>query len=75
MKQQARGAFQLPTLTIYVALYQLLQLSMDDNGDPGSTDTLAVTVNNSAGGLWFTSNWNGTRTIEQLLSGGNLSVR
>ena len=32
------------------------------------TDTLGITVNNSAGGLWFTSNSNGTRTIERASS-------
>lgn len=51
-----------------------LQFTMDDNGEPGSSDTLGVTVWNKNGGMWFSSNWNGVRTVEQLLGGGNLIV-
>jgi hypothetical protein len=51
-----------------------LQFSMDDNGEPGSSDTLGVTVWNKNGGMWFSSSWNGVITIEQLLGGGNLVV-
>ena len=51
-----------------------IQVTMDDNGEPGSSDTLGVTVWNKNGGMWFASNWNGTLTIEQLLAGGNLIV-
>jgi hypothetical protein len=29
---------------------------------------------NKNGGLWFTSDWNGTRAVEQLLAAGNLKV-
>jgi hypothetical protein len=52
-----------------------LQVQMTDKGEPGSSDSIAVTVWNKAGGLWFSSNWNGTKTIEQTLGGGNLQVR
>jgi hypothetical protein len=51
-----------------------LQLSMTDNGEPGSSDTIGIQVINKQGGLWFSSNWNGTSTVEQVLAGGNLSV-
>jgi len=51
-----------------------LQVTMTDNGEPGSTDTVAITVWNKAGGLWFSSKWDGTKTVEQLLGGGNLVV-
>jgi VCBS repeat-containing protein len=51
-----------------------LQVKMTDNGSPGSTDTIAVTVWNKNGGLWFASNWDGKKTVEQLLDGGNLEV-
>jgi hypothetical protein len=51
-----------------------LQVSMTDAGEPGSSDKIAITVWNKAGGLWFASHWNGSRTMEQLLSGGNLKV-
>ncbi len=51
-----------------------LQVSMTDGGEPGSSDKIAITVWNKAGGLWFASHWNGSKTTEQLLSGGNLKV-
>ena len=52
-----------------------LQLWVTDNGEPGISDTLAIQVLSKDGGTWFTSNWDGTRTVEQVLGGGNLSVR
>ncbi|HET7081541.1 MAG TPA: hypothetical protein VFM49_29285, partial [Chloroflexia bacterium] len=51
-----------------------LQLTMTDRGEPGANDTLAITVWNRNGALWYASNWNGTRTVEQVLGGGNLAV-
>jgi hypothetical protein len=52
-----------------------LQLTMTDNGEPGFLDTLAIQVLDKTGGMWFSSNWSGTTTVEQLLGGGNLAVR
>ena len=52
-----------------------LQVAMTDKGEPGSSDSIAITVWNKAGGLWFSSNWYGTKTIEQILGGGNLQAR
>jgi hypothetical protein len=52
-----------------------LQVTMTDRGEPGSTDTIGITLWNKDGGLWFSSNWSGTRTLEQSLAGGNLVVR
>ena len=52
-----------------------LQLWVTDNGDLGSSDTLAIQVLSKDGGTWLTSNWDGgTRTVEQVLGGGHLSV-
>ena len=53
----------------------VLQVTMTDRGEPGRTDSIAVTVWNRSGGLWFTSRWDGVRTVEQELAGGNLIVR
>jgi hypothetical protein len=36
---------------------------------------IGITVWNKNGGLWFSNNWNGQKTIEQVLVGGNLVVR
>ncbi len=52
------------------------QMKLTDKGEPGSTDTISLTLyGNNNGALLFSSNWNGTSTIEQLLGGGNLLVR
>jgi YD repeat-containing protein len=48
--------------------------SFVDNGEPGSNDTLAVTLLAKNGGLWFSSKWNGSRTIDQTIDGGNINV-
>jgi hypothetical protein len=50
-----------------------LQVSMTDRG-AGNTDSIGITVWNKSGGMWFSNNWNGTQTLEQLLGGGNLSA-
>jgi hypothetical protein len=52
-----------------------LQVTMTDRGDPGKADTIAITVWNKGGGLWFSSNWTGAQTQEQSLAGGNVVVR
>jgi hypothetical protein len=46
-------------------------MSMTDRGEPGSSDTLAITVYNGST-LWLSSQWNGTQTVEKVLDGGNL---
>jgi len=51
-----------------------LQVTMTDYGQP-TKDTIAITVWNKSGGMWFSSNWTGTKTQEQTLGGGNLAVR
>jgi hypothetical protein len=48
-----------------------LQMNITDNGNPGNTDLLAITIWNRSGGLWFASNWNGTVTVQQVISAGN----
>src|SRR5207249_2125578 len=49
-----------------------LQGNLTDRGEPGANDSIGVTVYSKNGGLWFSSNWSGTLTLEQLLGGGNL---
>jgi hypothetical protein len=50
-----------------------LQMELYDNG-PGSTDTIGITVLNKSGGLYFSNYWNGTKTVQQILGGGNVQV-
>jgi hypothetical protein len=52
-----------------------LQVTMTDNGEPGANDTIGISVWSKSGPLWFSSNWTGTKTVEQKLGGGNLAVR
>jgi hypothetical protein len=52
-----------------------LRVTMTDAGEPGSSDQIGINIWNKSGGLWFSSNWSGTKTLEQLLKGGNLVVR
>lgn len=51
-----------------------LQLTMWDGGNGGTSDKFAITMQRKAGGVWFSSNWDGTKTIDQLIHTGNVSV-
>ena len=64
-----------PLLPVSVDGNATLKVTMTDAGEPGSSDKIGITVWNKLGGLWFSSNWSGTNTVEQLLGGGNLVVR
>jgi hypothetical protein len=50
-----------------------LQITMTDQGEPGSNDTIGVTLWDG-NKLVFSSEWRGSKTVEQLLGGGNLVV-
>ncbi|HLO34269.1 MAG TPA: Ig domain-containing protein, partial [Anaerolineales bacterium] len=50
-----------------------LQVTMTDAGEPGSNDTIGVTLWDGSK-LLFSSEWTGAKTLEQLLGGGNLVV-
>jgi hypothetical protein len=52
-----------------------LQVNMTDMGEPGTSDKIAITVWNKDGGLWFASSWDGVKTVEKTLAGGNLIIR
>jgi hypothetical protein len=49
-----------------------LQVTLTDAGNDG--DSIAITVWNKQGGLWYASSWDGTRTLEQYLASGNVIV-
>jgi hypothetical protein len=63
-----------PTAPVSVDGNATLQVTMTDAGEPGTSDKIAITVWNKAGGVWFASNWNVTKTVEQFLAKGNLKV-
>jgi len=49
-------------------------MQMTDKGEPGSSDLIAFSLYDGTGKLLFSSNWNGTTTVQQTLGGGNLAV-
>ena len=52
-----------------------MQVLVTDGGEPGtSVDEYAITVWNSKGELFHSSNWVSTQTVKQVLSGGNIQV-
>jgi len=50
-----------------------LQMALTDKGEPGSFDTMAITISDGSTML-FSSMWNGTQTAQKALDGGNLVV-
>ena len=52
----------------------LLQVTMTDRGEPGNTDDISIIVWDNNNNLLFSSNWDGTRTIPQMLDGGNIKI-
>ena len=46
---------------------------MTDKGEPGSSDSIGVTLWN-VNTLLFSSEWNGAKTLEKVVQGGNLVV-
>jgi hypothetical protein len=52
------------------------EVTITDNGEPGSTDTSGITIRNGSGALWFSSNWDfvNLRSVEQLLGAGNIKL-
>jgi hypothetical protein len=54
--------------------YGNLIVKMEDNGNPGSLDRIAIALYAQNGGLIFSSNWGGTATLLQNLDGGNINI-
>jgi hypothetical protein len=50
------------------------QITLTDNGEPGTSDTIGFSLWNGST-LVYSSNWTGTKTAEQTITGGNLQVR
>ena len=62
-----------PNNPISVAGNLTLLISLTDRGDSPSSDSIGITLW-KRNELWFSSNWTGTETIEQMLAGGNLVI-
>jgi hypothetical protein len=63
-----------PDLPVTIDGNSSLQVSMADAGDTSKLDRIAITVYNKNNALWYSSNWSGIKTAEQLLNVGNLKV-
>ena len=54
----------------------IMQLTLTDvDPNSGSGDKLAISIQRSKGGLWYSSGWDGTKTVEKPIYSGNVSVR
>jgi hypothetical protein len=63
-----------PNMPVAVSGANTIRVDVTDRGEPGSADDIAVLVNDKNGGLSFSSDWNGTKTVEEVLTGGNIVV-
>jgi hypothetical protein len=63
-----------PLNPVSITSSAIIQIVMKDNGEPGSSDTISFSVWSKTGQLLFSNNWNGVKTIPQVLSGGNLQI-
>jgi hypothetical protein len=56
----------------------VMQLTLSDGTPrvPASTArTLGITIQRTKGGTWYSSSWDGTKTVEKQVSGGTVSVK
>jgi hypothetical protein len=63
-----------PTAPISLEGGASFQMTMHDNGEPGSSDQIGFTLYSSSNQLLFSSSWDGTKTLEQILGGGNVVI-
>ena len=63
-----------PDNPISVSGNKNFRVDMQDNGNPGSQDLMGITLFDSNGALYFSSNWSGVDTSMTLLGGGNIKV-
>jgi hypothetical protein len=64
-----------PSAPIMIDANTTLQVTMTDRGEPGKLDSIAITVLDNKGGIWFVSDWNGTAPVEDVLANGNIQVK
>ncbi len=68
-----RGVANIYTVTTGSTLLDTaatFEVTLTDNGEPGTADSIAITIRNSAGLVWFSSNLAG----EQTLTAGNVKL-
>lgn len=50
------------------------QVDVQDNGNPGTLDSIAIAVYSNGGALLFSSKWSDVQTVYDTLDGGNIQV-
>ena len=64
-----------PLNPVGIASNANLEMVITDNGEPGSSDTIGVTLSDGkSNALLFSNNWNGAKTQQKVLTGGNLFI-
>ncbi len=63
-----------PLAPISIGGNATLQMTMTDKGEPGSADSIGITVWEGNGALFFSSKWSGVAAVKSILRGGNLVV-
>ena len=72
-----RGTASIYTVTTGSTLLDgaaTFEVTINDLGEPGSSDQIGIQVKNGAGAVWFSSDWTGAVTLNALLTGGNLKM-
>jgi mannan endo-1,4-beta-mannosidase len=62
-----------PNAPVSVASNLTLRITVTDKGEPGSSDSIGITLWNGDT-LLFASEWTGAATVEGMLGGGNIAV-
>jgi hypothetical protein len=63
-----------PSNPIGVDSGTVLKITVTTGSSP-DTAKLGITLQRRAGGLWYSSNWSGTKTVEQQIYSGEISIR
>jgi hypothetical protein len=50
------------------------QMTIADGGDAGTADKIGFTLRDNSNNLLYSSSWTGTKTVDKLISGGNIVI-
>ena len=65
-----------PGAPVLIDEHGSMRITLDDSGSPGAmADTIGITVRDADGRLWFSSYWDGAKTVDQTIAAGNMKVR
>jgi predicted extracellular nuclease len=65
-----------PSAPVTIDMQATARVTVDDNGEPGAfTDSVGITILSKDGTLWFSSRWDGSKTVNQQISEGNVQTQ